>query len=240
MPIRRPRTPRPGLRHVVFLETMADLAAADPRQRAAHVTFLVLRLVDSWVAFGGAVTDAASRALAETRREIDSLVVDAELRAMLTNITDAVVALPDADPQPALPRIYALGKLLEERALLAEAGDVYRTVSRYADAAANLDLAYESNMRTGSCLRQAGEFEWAEQAYTSAGMLATRDRDRIRVIHARLGRAKVLWARAEFDAAEDAIAELIGESERNASDQLTALLRKELESLRLVAARTAQ
>ena len=35
-----------------------------------------------------------------------------------------------------------------------------------------------------------------------------------------------------------AIAELIAESERNASEQLTHLLRKELESLRLVAARS--
>jgi hypothetical protein len=97
-------------------------------------------------------------------------------------------------------------------------------VSRLADPAVHLDLAYDSQMRSGACLRETGEHEWADQAYAAAAMLATRDRDRIRVILARRGRASVLRARGNLPAADDAIEQLITDSEQVQSATVTSLL----------------
>lgn len=204
MPIRRPRAPRPALRHVVLLETMASHAPADPRARAMHAVLLVLRLLDHWVALGDAVTAPGARALTATREGIALLDIDPVLRASLAAILDAMLALPEPDVQPVLPRLVALGTLLERRRYLAEAGDVHGTVSRLADPVADLDLAFESRMRTGDCLRAVGEYEWADQAYAQAAMLATRDRDPDRVARARRGRSDLLAARGA--AGEDAAA----------------------------------
>jgi hypothetical protein len=195
MPIRRPRTPPPALRHVVLLETMAAHAPTDARVRAMHAVLLALRLVDHWATLGTAVTMPGARALTATRAEIDLLDLDPMLRASLAALIDAMLALPAPDVQPVLPRLVALGSLLERRHYLAEAGDVFRTVSRYADPVSNLDLAFESHMRTGDCLRAVHEYEWADQAYAQASMLATRDRDPDRVERARRARSAVLATR---------------------------------------------
>lgn len=224
MPIRRPRTPRSALRHVSLLETMARVAPEDPRFRAAQATFLTLRLFDHWLAFGAAVSAATSRALATTRDEIARLEVDADLRAVLAALTDALAHAPTAEPHPLLPRLLALGALLESRGHEAEAGDVFLTIARQADPITQLDLAFESRMRAGRCLRRAGELEWADRAYAQAMGLATRDRDRTRQLLARLGRAKVLWARGDHAVADALLDELIADAEQLPSTAVTSML----------------
>lgn len=224
MPIRRRRTPSPALRHVSLLETMAAVAPEDPRFRAAQAAFLTLRLFDHWVAFGAAVSADSSRALTTTRDDIARLEVDAELRQILAAITDTLVTLPAAEPHPLLPRLHALAALLESRGHQAEAGDVFATIARHADPNTQLDLAYESLMRAGRCLRRAGELGWADQSYAQAAALAYRDRDRLRQLLARLGRAKVLWDRGDHAAADAMIDELIGDAEDAQSAVVTSML----------------
>lgn len=231
MPIRRPRTPKPTLRHIAFLEMLADTRETSPLRPGAHAAFLTLRLLDSWVKLGAPLADPGAQAHAAAREAVGALQADPELRGALGVILDAVEALQEPDVQPVLPRVYALGLLLEQRGLLAQAADVYQTVTRHVDSAAHLDLAYDAFMRTGYCLRHVGEFEWADQAYGNAGALATRDRDRIRVILARLGRAKVLWDRGNLPAADDAISELLVEAETIDSNVVTALLLHDRASL---------
>ncbi|MBK7907104.1 MAG: hypothetical protein IPJ78_11155 [Gemmatimonadetes bacterium] len=224
MPIRRPRTPHPALRHVSLLETMATVAPEDPRFRAAQAAFLTLRLFDHWVAFGSVMTSESSRTLATTRDDIARLEVDAELRGILAAITETLVALPAAEPHPLLPRLHGLAVLLESRGHQAEAGDVYATIARHADPVTQLDLAFESQMRAGRCLRRAGELGWADQCYAQAAALAARDRDRLRQLLARLGRAKVLWDRGDHAAADAMIDELIADAEDAQSAVVTSML----------------
>lgn len=224
MPIRRPRTPKPALRHLAFLETMSETRETSPLHMGAQAAFLTLRLVDQWVAFGATIASPDTPVHQETRKAVSALQSDPELRSALSVVIDAIEALQDPDAQPVLPRIYALGLLLEQRGLLGQAGDVYQTVSRLVDASAHLDLAYDAFMRQGYCLRNVGQFDWADQAYGNAGALATRDRDRLRVILSRLGRAKVLWDRGNLPAADEAISELLQEAEALDSAVVTALL----------------
>jgi hypothetical protein len=79
------------------------------------------------------------------------------MRDALGGIIDAIVALGAPDAQPVLPRLHALGVLLEHRGLPAQAADVFQTTSRLVDAAVQLDLAQESLVHQAQCLRQTGE-----------------------------------------------------------------------------------
>lgn len=231
MPIRRRSTPRPALRHVSFLETMAANAPEHSRHHAAQATFLALRLFDHWLAFGVQVTAPASQSLTTTCDEIARLEMDAELREVLSAMTEAIAELPEADPRPVLPHLFALGALLESRGQHAQAGDVFLTLGRHADATAQRDLAYDTQMRAGGCLWQAGDCDWADQAYSQAAQLATRDRDRPRVLHAKLGRAKVLWARGDLESADAAIDALIADAEEARSAAMTSRLLHERAAL---------
>ncbi len=224
MPIRRPRGPKPVLRHLAFLELMASAEEGSALYQGSHASLLTLRLLDHWVALGSELADVAATAHRAAREAVTAISQDVEWRSGLASVVDAIEAIQEPDPQPVLPRVYALAMLLEQRGLLAAAGDVYATVARYVDSAAHLDLAYDAHMRHGYCLRHAGEFDWADQAYANAGMLAARDRDRVRVVLSRLGRAKVVWDRGNLPAADAAIHELLTEAETLDSAATTALI----------------
>ncbi len=231
MPIRRRSTPRPVLRHVAFVEAMAAHTDGDAGHDAAHVTFLVLRLLDHRIAFGPQVTASASPELASVRDELAQRVIDAELRAVLSTLVDAIAETPDDAGQAALSPLFTLGTVLGARGRHAQAGDVFLTVARLTDAAAQPDLAYESEMRAGTCLLTSGDREWADKAFLRAGQLALRQRDRQRQLLAKLGRAKVLWARGDHAAADGSIAELIAEAEEEQSAALTSRLLHERATL---------
>ena len=201
MPIRRPRGPKPVLRHVAFMETMASAVEGTPIHHGAHAALLTLRLLDHWIALGPEMASSENPSHHAAREATTTLSGDDEMRAALSSILDGIVALQEPDAQPLLPRVFALGKLLEQRGLVTQAGDVYSTITRYVDGAVHLDLAFDAHMRNGFCLRTAGEFEWADQAYATAGSLAARARDRVRVIYARAGQAKVEWARGVYESA---------------------------------------
>ena len=197
MPIRRPRSPKPALRHLAFLDGM--VGADGPAFRSARAALLTLRLLDHWMMLGAAMAEPDSSALRETRAAVDATAADAlashastgdtEMRDALGGIIDAIVALGAPDAQPVLPRLHALGVLLEHRGLPAQAADVFQTTSRLVDAAVQLDLAQESLVHQAQCLRQTGDHEWAEQALTKAGVLANRGVGRTRRAHRTLALA---------------------------------------------------
>lgn len=122
---------------------------------------------------------------------MNAIAGDLELRRALGAIIDAIAALREPDAQPALPHLRALAVLLEGRGLAVQAGDVHQTITRLVNKATQPDLAYESLMHLGHCLRRTGEFEWAAQAFGNAAVLATRERDTERVAAARKARAEV-------------------------------------------------
>lgn len=190
--------------------------------RGSLASFLTLRLLENWIALGADLASADSSAQGAARDAVGTLVDDEELRASLGSVIDSLVALQEPDPQPVLPRVYALGKLFEQRALMPQAADVYATVARYVDSSVHLDLAYDAHMRHAFSLRHAGEFEWSDQAYGTAGSLAARARDRVRVLTSRVGLAKNESARGNLPAAERALEELQAEAEKLAATRLIA------------------
>jgi len=203
---------------------MASAPEGESLYVGSQASLLSLRLLDHWVALGAELADVAATAHRAARESVQAMTADVEWRSSLASIIDAIEAIQEPDAQPVLPRVYALAMLLEQRGLLAAAGDVYATVAKYVDSAAHVDLAYDAHMRHGYCLRHAGEFDWADQAYANAGMLAARDRDRVRVVLSRLGRAKVVWDRGDLPAADAAMVELLQEAEGLESAATTALI----------------
>ena len=224
MPIRRPRSPKPVLRHVAFLETMASAPEQSPLHDGAYATLLTLRLFDHWMALGHEMADPSVTAHRMARESVASIEGDAEMHAALLSILNAIEALQEPDAQPVLPRVYALGGLIERRGFLANAGDIYDTVAKHVDSTVHLDLAFDAHMRRGFCLRNNGELDWADQAYSNAATLATRDKDRVRVIMAHLGRAKVEWSRGNLPAADEAMEKLAAEAEQLEATRVQAMI----------------
>lgn len=212
MPIRRPRGPKPALRHVAFLEAVEALPVESPQRAPLEAAFLTLRLLDEWMASGSTIVESTGQALLATRRAVGLITDDDATRSSLEGVIDAMVTLQEPDAQPLLPRLFAYAGLLERRGSMRIAGDTYQTVSKYADAAAHFDIAFDSLMRHGFCLRAEGQLEFAARSYESAGALAARERDRSRVLYSRIGVAKVVWARGDLPAADAALSAVLEEA----------------------------
>ncbi len=231
MPIRRPRGPKPALRHVDFLESVASAGIDTPAGATAQAAFLTLRLVDEWVTSGVLIADANIAVHTATVAAIDAAGHDTEVQSALRRIVEGIVLLGEPDAQPMLPRVYAFGSLLELRGEFVLAADVYGTVSRYVDSRAHLDLAFDALMRRGFCLRTAGQLEDAERCYQNASTLAGRVRDRARVLYARIGLAKVTWSRGDLPGADAELAEIVAEAESLGDRRLHALALHDVSSL---------
>lgn len=201
---------------------MANAPETASVHRGANASFLTMRLLDHWISLGADIVSDENSARAAATDAIGTLVDDEELKASLASITEAMVALQEPDAQPVLPRVYALGKLHEQRGLMPQAADIYGTVARYVDASVHLDLAYDAHMRRAFCLRNAGEFEWADQAYGTAGALAARARDRVRVLTSRVGQAKVEMFKGNLPSAAVALETIQEEAEKLGATRLVA------------------
>ena len=177
MSIRRPRTPRPALRHLAFVEALVAHPPDSASGREALAGLLTLRLVDHWVARGGGVCAPGATVLAATRDAIAALPSASPWRAPLDLIVSTLVALPGPDVQPVVPALGALGTLLQSEDRFAMAADVHRTVTRLADPRVHLALAFESQMQLGACLLALDDVRWADAAFAQAGVLATRSRE---------------------------------------------------------------
>ncbi len=231
MPIRRPRGPKPALRHLAFLSGMADTPEGSAPHRESRAGFLVLRQLDHWVAYGGGGGSPTERSTEVTAEAVRAVTEDDELRAAYLAIVTAIPTISDVDAQPLLPRVFALGSLFEQRGRTAQAADVYTTVVRYVDPVAHLDLAYDASMRQAACLRQEGELDHADQAYTHAGTLAARVRDRPRILSSRVGRAKITWLRGNLPRTEEALLGLEEEAREAGATALVAIILHELAAL---------
>ncbi|MEX2182458.1 MAG: hypothetical protein WD771_10480 [Gemmatimonadaceae bacterium] len=223
MPIRRPRGPKPALRHLPFLEATAQAKEDSGDRRALQAAFLTLRLLDHWMALGAEIADPSGQAFRATRVAIDAVDDDSESRSALAGIVDAIAMLQDPDAQPLLPRVFAYGGLIENRGALPLAADVYETVTRYVDSRTHFDLAFDAHMRQGYCFRTIGEFDRAERGYETAGALAARTRDRGRVLYSRIGGAKVAWSRGNLPEADTNLRAIAAEAETLGDARLHAI-----------------
>jgi len=212
MPIRRPRGPKPALKHVAFLEAMDRMPEGDAARKPMEAAFLTLRVLDQWMWLGTDVSDPTSQVLTAAKTAVQTATKeDAEVASALNGILEAIVLLHEPDAQPVLPRVFALGGLYEQRGATALAGDVYSSVVKYVDSRAHFDLAYDALMRQAFCLRIEGVFDHAQRSYEAAGALAARARDRSRVLHSRIGEAKVQWNKGNLPAADAGLTEVVSE-----------------------------
>jgi tetratricopeptide (TPR) repeat protein len=213
MPIRRPRGPKPALKHIAFLEAADRLPESSAGRKPLEAAFLTLRVLDQWMWLGMEVADPTSQVLTAAKSSVQAAAKDdAEAAAALGGILDAIVMLQEPDAQPVLPRVFALGRLYEARGALSLAADVYGAVVKFVDSRAHFDLSYDALMRHAYCQRMSGVLDQAERSYESAGALAARARDRVRVLYSRIGDAKVTWARGNLPAAEAALEKVVSEA----------------------------
>jgi tetratricopeptide (TPR) repeat protein len=202
---------------------MDALPVAAAERQPLEAAFLTLRLLDHWVALGAEMAEPTGQVLAAARDAIEKASSDSETQASLRGVIEAIVMLQDPDAQPLLPRVFAYAGLLEQRGALALAADVYGTASKYADPQAHFDIAYDALMRHAFCLRVEGVLDHAARSYESAGALAARARDRVRVLYSRIGVAKVVWARGNLPAADEALREIAAEAETLGDARLHAV-----------------
>lgn len=128
MSIRRPRGPKPTLKHLAFLEAMTEYPAQSAEWRALHASLLTLRLFDEWMLLGAVVAEGASPMMRATRGAVDALHEDSELQYHLARVVDGVLMLRDADARAVLPRLAALAELLRTRGATALASDIDQVV----------------------------------------------------------------------------------------------------------------
>ncbi len=126
MSIRRPRGPKPTLKHLAFLEAMTNHPEQSAESRALHASLLTLRLVDEWMLLGAVVAEGASPMMRATRATVAALHEDSDLQYLLTRIVDGVLMLRDSDAHAVLPRLAALAELFRTRGAIGLADDVDR------------------------------------------------------------------------------------------------------------------
>lgn len=132
MSIRRPRGPKPTLKHLAFLEAMTKHAEPTKEFRALRAALLTLRLFDEWMSLGTLVADGAAPIVRATRADIDALHDDSDLHFALSRIVDGILMLREPDASPVLPRLAALAELYGQRAERALADSIRDELTRFA------------------------------------------------------------------------------------------------------------
>ena len=132
MSIRRPRGPKPTLKHLAFFEAMTQHAQPSREYRALHAALLTLRLFDEWMQLGSLVAEGATPIMRTTRETVDALHEDGDLQFMLGRIIEGIQMLREPDATAVLPRLAALEELYTTRGESILAADVRDTLARHA------------------------------------------------------------------------------------------------------------
>jgi len=135
MSIRRPRRPKPILKHVAFLEAMRSVPTTSAEYRALHAALLTLRLFDAWSTVGAVVVSADAPALRATRAAVDAAPEDPDLQHALSRVVDGIAMLGEPGASALLPRLTALATLYRERGVSMLADDVSAIVDGVASGA---------------------------------------------------------------------------------------------------------
>lgn len=136
MSIRRPRGPKPTLKHLAFLEAMNNHASQSAEYRALYASWLTLRLFDAWSTLGSLVADDDAPAFVATRSTVAAASEDHDLQLALSRIIEGIHTLREPDVAAVLPRVAALGALYAERGAAVLAADVEALVLHHSVAAA--------------------------------------------------------------------------------------------------------
>jgi tetratricopeptide (TPR) repeat protein len=221
--MKRSRAAAPRLKHLAFFEKLVDVAEETPTHRAAIAGLLTLRLIDHWVLAGAVMVEPESASVRAVREAIMAIAANDPQRGVLLGVVNTMQTLREADMQPVLPRMFAYAGMLEKRGMLELAADAYESVIRHGDGEYDGDVVIDSHMRLGFCRRLLGSLPEAEDAYAQAGKIAKRRQEPDRVLHARIGVAKVAMERGNLPDADLMLGEIAKECARSGFEKIRAM-----------------
>jgi tetratricopeptide (TPR) repeat protein len=114
-----------------------------------------------------------------------------------------------SDMHAIAPRLMAYARSLDLDAKWALAADVYETVIAHVHPLEESDVAVNSLLRRGHCLRELGSFAEATNSFNTAGELAHQTGDIVGSLRARIGEAKIVIARGNLPAADAILDETV-------------------------------
>lgn len=141
MSIRRPRGPKPALKHLAFFESMLQHTERSAQWRALRASLLTLRLVDEWMLLGVVVADGNTAIVRATRSAVNALHDDSDLQFLLTRVVDGILMLRDADTSAVTPRLAALAELYTQRGASGLAADIRQSAGSALPVAAARDAS---------------------------------------------------------------------------------------------------
>jgi tetratricopeptide (TPR) repeat protein len=198
-----------NMRHLPFFAELATLEDDDPSWRAVSAGLVVLRLVDAWIEEGSAAVAADGWGIRSVKAAIEEMPTGLPARAVLQTVVEAVKSSPMNDMHAIAPRLMAYARSLDLDARWALAADVYETVIAHVHPVEESDVAINSLLRRGHCLREIGSFAEAAESFSMAAELAHRSDDMIGALRARIGEAKIVVARGNLPAADAILDETV-------------------------------
>ncbi len=204
------------LRHLPFFEELATKDEGEASWRAAMAGLVTLRLVDSWLDDGPAITADDSWSLRSVLSAIEDVDDGSPARALLTRVVESLQE-QRPDSHVVITPLMGYARTLEYDARWLLAADVYQTVLAHLHPTQDSDASIAAHLRLGQCYRTLGRLDEATGAFTSAGRIATVVADMVGVLRARMGEANVAALRGNLPQAEQILDEAI---ERAASAKL--------------------
>jgi hypothetical protein len=203
------------LKHLPFFEVLANVSEGSPKAKLATAGLLTLRMIDHWVLAGPAIVEPESVSVRSVRNAIMALPPKEPVREALLTIVNTMQMLRHVDLVPVLPRVFAYAQLLERQyEELALAADTYASVIRLADDQADSVLVMDTFQRLAFCRRRAGAIDEAATASQTLVKLATRHKDRARLLRGKLGLAHVAMMRGDLVEADSQFAAIADDAER--------------------------
>lgn len=195
------------LRHLPFFEEVASHAEGEPDWHAAVAGLVVLRLVDSWLDEGPAVTDDAF-AMRSVESAVEEVSPGTPIRTLLGRVLDALRERKPDIHVVATP-LMAYAQALEYDAKWTLAADVYNSVLAHLHPLEDTDASIAAHLRLGSCYRNLHQLENALATYASASKIATAAGDMVGILRARVGEAHVFVLRGDLPYAQTILDETI-------------------------------
>jgi tetratricopeptide (TPR) repeat protein len=221
--MKRSRAVAPRLKHLAFFEMLVDVAEETPTHRAAIAGLLTLRLIDHWVLAGAVMVEPESASVRAVREAIMAIAANDPQREVLLGVVNTMQTLREVDMQPVLPRLFAYAGILEKRGMLELAADAYESVIRHGDGEYDGDVVIDSHMRLGFCRRLLGSLPEADEAYAQAGKIAKLRREPARVLHARIGIAKVALERGNLPEADQMLGDIAKQCAQSGFEKIQAM-----------------
>ena len=197
------------VRHLPFFTELAALVDHDAAWRSVSAGLVLLRLVDAWIEEGAAVVAADGWGVRSVAAAIEEMPAGSPARAILSSALDSLTSARGGDMHSVAPRLMAYARSLDLDGKWSLAADVYDTIIAHVHPDEESEIAVNALLRRGHCLREVGEFGEATNSFSTAAELAHRSGDMIGALRARIGEAKIIFARGNLPAADALLNETV-------------------------------